>query len=326
MDALPVARKLPPTFHVESDKEGVLAVRADLRETFRAKGFGPGGGGQLHESELHGGRAPLSELRDGDERFVVRHFRHGGLTRWFTGSRYADPSRPFEELVLSEELAAAGIATARVAAARAYRAVSWLPGGLTGWRLDLVTRRIEGVSDLAELLEALRGGEVPAPWRAHVVHAVGRFIGELHRFGLAHADLTPRNVLLAAEALRAPASFDAATPVPLWIIDLDRSKRHVPLSRDAGRENLRRFLRAVLRRNERGRAFLTRGDVGRFLRGYDEALGRSETAWREDWRAIAARELASSRWHRFAWWLETLFGGGADTRDGRAVVREPGSR
>jgi hypothetical protein len=88
------------------------------------------------------------------------------------------------------------------------------------------------------------------------------------------------------------------------------------LSARARRDNLRRLYRFVARREERGRAALTRGDHARFLAAYGRALG-PEADWRADWRAIQRRDRLRAPAHRLGWWLEELFGAGPERRGAR---------
>jgi hypothetical protein len=102
----------------------------------------------------------------------------------------------------------------------------------------------------------------------------------------------------------------------LWIVDLDRSFL-VPELTDAERQtNLRRLLRAILRRESRGSPFLRPPDFARFLRGYDPERAR----WKDDWRAIAAAHGRAKPWHRAGWLLERAFGANPAARDGAARV------
>ena len=203
--------------------------------------------------------------------------------------------------------------TPRVVAARALRA------SVGGWRLDLLSRRVEDAWDGAEWLEALREGRVDLRRRHGVLDAVGEFLGHMHARGLWHADLNPRNVLLARPQ-------DAERP-RLWILDLDRSVLSDALDDGQRWSNLARLLRAVVRREERGRRFLTRADHARFLAGYrrglvgEEPAAEARVGWRRDWRGVADTHGRRSAAHRAFWRLEEALGGGAATRDGRAVVR-----
>jgi len=290
----------PDGYEVVRGRRGVLVVERARRERLERAGFGPDGGEALAASDLSG-RSPLGAIDAGPERWIVRHHHHGGALRILGERLYLDPARPFHELDLSERLRLSGIATPRVVAARAVRDRPF------GWRLALVTVRVEGASEVAVELERVRRGELGARARARLFRLVGAHVGTLHRAGFAHADLTPRNVLLTRE------------PDLAWILDLDRG-RLGGLDDGARRDNLWRLYRSVRRREARGRSFLTRADYRRFLAGYGEALGRA-ASWRADWGAIVARERWRGPLHRLGWFVEEHLGSGPEARDGGAVVR-----
>ena len=109
----------------------------------------------------------------------------------------------------------------------------------------------------------------------------------------------------------------------LWVLDLEGSTIG-PLNTTLRRQNLERFLRAVLRREARGRPFLRRTDAARFFRAYGEALGLSRAATREEWGVAAERATRGPGWrHRIGWVLEERFGD-LEARDGRARVGSNG--
>lgn len=307
MRPFPSLARLPGAFRVERCEGSVLAVLAELQPSLAAVGFTAAGGPELEDSDL-AGRRPMGEIRLGEERFLVRRFHHGGLLRWLTGRRFADPERPFRELLLSAELAARGVPTPQVVAARA-RALRPF-----GWRLEIVTRRVEDVWDAAEVLEALRAGELGLGARRRFFDGLGALVGRLHHLGFLHADLNPRNVLV-------DRGLGGSEEPRFWVLDLDRSGFVPRLDDPARRANLRRLLRAVRRRERRGRAFLGPADALRFLLAYGEVLGRPGWRWREDITAVSAGVQRSERWHRLTWRAEALFGGGPEGRDGRAIVR-----
>lgn len=258
----------------------------------------------LPESDLSG-RAPLGGIEAGSERWIVRRFHHGGWLRWLGESLYLEPARPFAELGLACRLRAQGLPTPRVIAARAVRSRPF------GWRLALVSARVEGVFDAAEALERMRQGSLGFPARRRLLACVGELVGRLHAVGFLHADLHPRNLLLAEDLSAA------------WVLDLDRGRFASPLGRAARRANLRRLYRAVRRREARGRSFLTRGDYLGFLRAYLRGLGpeaRASADWRADWREILRQDRRRAPWHRLGWWLERRLAAGPEARDGRAVV------
>lgn len=303
MNELPILSELPSGYFVEESPRGVLAMHIEVARGFHESGFGPDRDGSFRESDLSG-RSKLLELELDGQRYVVRRFRHGGLLRWLTRSKFLDPERPFRELVVSHTVAQSGIRTPRVVAARARRQ------RLFGWSLDLVMRRVEDSRDVAELLEELRRGEHPPAVRHALFRAAGELIGEMAALGLRHADLNARNLLVENGPL------EDGEPV-LWVIDLDESSFLDGQEHREARAVLRRLYRSVERRELRGKPFLHRTDFARFLRAY----APSDGAWKREWRAVRELHQRTRRVHSIGWYLEKLFGGGPGVRDGKAVVR-----
>jgi len=295
MRTLPVLENLPSSYSIDRVDRGVAAIHESVRDALKQIEWGPLARKALPPSRLQG-RKPLFELETADEVLLVRRFSHGGLLRWATGERFRDPERPFREILLSEHLHAHGIRTARIVAARA-----WAASGATGWFLEVITRRVQGASDLgvllAELQRASATGSAETPGRSRLLFELGRLVARLHRCGFLHADLNPNNVLVEQ------ASLSDEEP-RLWILDLDRSQIQESLTEEQRWRNIGRLFRHVDRREgERGRA-LWRADYRRFFRGY----GLEGQEWKRYWRAIEAAQ-AGNRWHRIGWHLERCFGG-----------------
>jgi hypothetical protein len=288
---------LAPAYEIVRGRRGVLAADPAAREALAAVGFGPDGGECLAPSDLSG-RSPLGSIEVAGERWIVRRFHHGGAFRSLGQRAFPGPTRPFRECLSAQRLAAAGISTPRVVAARAVR-------DTVGWRLALVTVRIEGVADGAQWLERWRAGQLDRTAKRRLTRLWGALVGDLHRVGFEHVDLHPRNLLVSEDLEQ------------VHVIDLDRG-RHGPLDDGARRRNLTRLLRAVRRREARGRAFLSRPDHLRFLRAYGHARG-SDT-WKADWRAVVARQRRTGPWHRLGWLVEERLGSGPEQRDGDARV------
>jgi 3-deoxy-D-manno-octulosonic acid kinase len=286
-----VLATLPAGYLVRRDARGVLAIAADAEAEFARQGFSLAGDERLPASGL-AGREALGELLLGAGRCVVRRFQHGGLRRAFLREHFFEPARPFHELVLAERLRAAGFATPRVLAARALRS------GFA-WRLALVSARAAG-EDAGKLLERWRRGELARGSGRALCAAVGALVGRLHGAGFLHADLHPRNLLVAPDG-------------SLALLDLDKSRFQAALSPALRRTNLRRLYRSVRRRERRGEHFLARGDYLAFLRAYAGACG---TDWRADWRAIERADRLHAPWHRLGWGLERVFGDGPERREG----------
>ena len=96
-----------------------------------------------------GGRGAAWVIRGGEEDWVLRHYRRGGLPARFLADTYIwnglERTRPWREWRLLAELHSRGLPVPRPVAARVQRK------GL-GYRGDLITRRIPAAHSLAELL------------------------------------------------------------------------------------------------------------------------------------------------------------------------------
>ena len=286
----------PPGFVEERQGACRLWVREQDARALAQAGFSATSEPRLESSDL-AGRRPLLELATKGETLLVRRFTHGGLLRWLTGRRFLDPARPFRELRLSEDLRRRGIRTPQIVAARAR------PASVAGWTLELVSRRVESVVDLAQVLERLRKRELVRRRVAPLLVELGRFLRRLHDEGLYHADLQPANLLVNRAALE-------GEDIELWVLDLDRSRLGPPLAISERCTNLARLLRHVLRRSEEQGPSLARTDWVRVLRGYEPQPSSRPELWGGIDEALT-QDLGR---HRAGWWLERRLGRDASRR------------
>ena len=157
------------------------------------------------------------------KRYVLRHYRRGGLAARLSADHYAflgeDNTRPFAEWQMTYSLHRAGLPVPAPIAARYQRA-----GGVT-YTGDLITERLPIVGSLAECLRT--GALSILTWIS-----IGRCIRRFHDLGVCHADLNTHNILLSEEQV--------------YLIDFDRSQlRGTGLWRDANLVRLRRSLEKV---------------------------------------------------------------------------------
>ncbi|MFN0243801.1 MAG: lipopolysaccharide kinase InaA family protein [Planctomycetota bacterium] len=298
MRAPELTLRLPERYVVERSGANLCALHRDAHAALRAAGYGADSARVYAASRLSG-RRPLYEIATPDGVFLLRRFSHGGLLRFLTRARFADPMRPFRELCISAALREAGFHTPEVVAARARA----LTGG--GFELEIVTRRVEHARDLGFVLAAARRGEIDARARRGLCTAVGTLVRRLHDTGFLHADLMPNNLLVE------DAELARATP-RVWLLDLDRTRRVAAASPAERHTNLERFVRFVVRREEKlGRA-LARTDLARFFRSY-EPDGRR---WKDTARAVLALVQRRSGLHRAGGWLEASFAKRRDPREG----------
>ncbi|WP_447956821.1 3-deoxy-D-manno-octulosonic acid kinase [Vreelandella sp. EE7] len=147
------------------------------------------------------GRGSSLFLRVGDEQWVLRPYRRGGLIARLSEKRYlwlgAERTRAFRELRLTAALYDQGLPVPRPIAAGVTRKGA-------SYEAALITRRIPGARALASLLAENTASEA-------LLESVGAMIKRFHLAGLDHVDLNARNILIDAQH----------TP---WLIDLDRCR------------------------------------------------------------------------------------------------------
>jgi 3-deoxy-D-manno-octulosonic acid kinase len=133
-----------------------------------------------------GGRGAVVFVRNGQRRWVLRHYRRGGAVARALGDRYlytgADRTRAFREWRLLRELTALGLPVPRPVAARYRR------HGLF-YTADLLTAELPSRLTLAQALAA-------GPLAAERWGDIGRCIGAFHAHGVRHADLNAHNIVI----------------------------------------------------------------------------------------------------------------------------------
>jgi len=180
----------------------------------------------LERGEIEGqaqGRGRAYFIHSQGRRWVLRHYRRGGLIAGITTDRYLwsseDAARPFAEWQLTYQLHRAGLPVAAPVAARYQR------GGFT-YRGDLITERLVDVESLAQCLRV--GALSILNWIA-----IGRCLRRFHAAGVCHADLNAHNVLLG------PGDT-------VFLIDFDRASLRKPgLWCDGNLVRLRRSLEKI---------------------------------------------------------------------------------
>jgi len=167
------------------------------------------------------GRGKALLLKTGFGPAVLRQYLRGGWAARASRDQYLfsgfERSRPVMEFKILERLSDAGLPVPEPLAAICTRDGAFY----TGW---LMTRRIMDVAPLVDVIESRR--EAPDFWAA-----VGTNIRRFHNFGLIHADLNARNILVG-ESNR------------IYLIDFDRARVRKGDSR-AYSANLRRLHRSL---------------------------------------------------------------------------------
>lgn len=152
---------------------------------------------------------------------VLRQYLRGGWAARVSRDRYRfsgfENSRPVLEFDLLETLSAAGHPVPQPLAAMCVRDGAFY----TAW---LMMRRIMDVTPLADLFESRR--DDPGLWRA-----IGASIRRFHDFGVIHADLNARNILVGESK-------------QIYLIDFDRARIRKSEPR-AYSANLRRLHRSL---------------------------------------------------------------------------------
>jgi len=169
------------------------------------------------------GRGATYFLQSQGRRWVLRHYRRGGLIARFSPDRYLwngeVTARPFAEWQLTYRLHRAGLPVPAPVAAR------YEQQGLT-YSGDIITEHLPESSSLAECLRL--GALSLLNWVA-----IGRCVRRFHDLGVCHADLNAHNVLLG----RADEVF---------LVDFDRgSLRHPGFWCDGNLVRLRRSLEKI---------------------------------------------------------------------------------
>ncbi len=181
-------------------------------------------------------------------RVFVRRASRGGLLGTVLGGLYAGGGRPIQELRAVQAARAAGVSVPEPLAVVARAAGPF-------YRLSLVSREIEGASDLLSLAGTLAPAE-----KRDLLRRVADEMRRLHEAGVYHADLTMKNILVAGDAV--------------YIIDLDKA---LLTGRRDGRldvANLSRLNRSIVKLFGGAGTTITRTDKIRFLLRYLGARDR----------------------------------------------------
>jgi 3-deoxy-D-manno-octulosonic acid kinase len=172
--------------------------------------------------EVRSGRGAAIYVDAPFGRCVLRHYQRGGMVASIMGDRYlwtgGERTRSFVEFHLLAELHGRGLRVPAPVAAR-YRRQG------VHYRADLITRRIEGATNLAELVAT-------DACNADVSACVGATIAEFHAAGAFHADLNAHNVLLVGDVV--------------WLVDFDRGQLRTP-ARVWQLANLARLRRSLIK-------------------------------------------------------------------------------
>ena len=263
---------VPESIRMRVDKQEVLAFVEGAEDAVRTVATDPDG---LPLASARG-RGALRRFEAGAGPVFVREYRKGGILRHVRGRRFRGRLRPLDELVLLRRLLAA-----RVPVPEAIGAV--MTFGVFGWRGFLLTKEVESAVDLEAFLYDPSVLSVVYPREA--LGDAGRAVRRLHDAGVSHADLHPKNLLLAGRTGE------------ILVLDLDRARAYdgaLPEEERLG--NLVRLARSIEKHRRRGMR-VGRREALRFLEGY---AGDAEAAARllARVRTQLGRGLS---WH-VLWW------------------------
>lgn len=177
------------------------------------------------------GRAQVHFIDSGHGRWVLRHYRRGGLIARLVHDRYVwtglARTRAWREWHLLAELHAGGYPVPAPVAARVQR------DGLF-YRADLITALVVDAEPLADALAR-------APLAAASWTALGKTIARFHGAGIHHSDLNARNILWRASEGR------------FFLLDFDGAQRNAaPAKLASGIARLRRSLDKFARKAVEG--------------------------------------------------------------------------
>ncbi len=210
---------------VQATPDGAIVFDADAvaQAAFDPEWFEPGYWRARAAAEsTAGGRGGAVFVAAPFGNCALRHYRRGGMVARVLGDHYlwrgAENTRSFAEFRLLAALRDKALPVPQPVAAR-YRRRG------TTYRADILTRRIENASTLAELLAKDR-------FDAIIAARVGTTIANFHAQGAYHADLNAHNVMLS--------------DVNVWLIDFDRGELRAP-ARAWQQANLARLQRSLIK-------------------------------------------------------------------------------
>jgi 3-deoxy-D-manno-octulosonic acid kinase len=217
---------MPRAEKLSSDGRHLLLAGAERAEHVLAGWFEPARWRQQGAVALEtSGRGEVLIVAQGDEKWVLRHYRRGGLVARFVDDHYLwlgeRRARSFREWRLLRKLHAAGLPVPSPVAAHVYR---------TGiiYTADIITAYLPNTRKLSWFIEQ---GAVPRDcWRR-----IGAMIRAVHDHGVDHPDLTAHNVLIDDAGKSFLVDFDNAELKPpadwrrLGVERFNRSLRKVAL-------------------------------------------------------------------------------------------------
>ena len=154
--------------------------------------------------------------------WVLRHYWRGGLMAKLSDDLYffsgMDYTRSIAELRLLEEMYHLGLPVPKPIAAKVEKVGLW-------YRSDILIEQIDAAKDLHALLSVTN-------MASELWHRLGKLIAKFHNYGVYHADLNIKNILLADEQF--------------YLIDFDRGELRTP-KKCWQQANIKRLHRSFLK-------------------------------------------------------------------------------
>jgi len=194
------------------------------------------------------GRGTAYFVRQGQQQFVIRHYRRGGMVAKLSQDRYLwcgfRRSRAWREWELLAWMRQRDLPVPQPLA------IQLVLHGLS-YSCDIMTRRIEDATTLAERLQ--QAALPQQDWRQ-----LGGVIQRFHAQGIWHADLNARNILLDSHAR-------------FYLIDFDRGRLRKAGARwqAANLARLRRSLEKIRRHSDE--FYFQQSDWTALLAGYQRS-------------------------------------------------------
>ncbi|MEM9207887.1 MAG: 3-deoxy-D-manno-octulosonic acid kinase [Pseudomonadota bacterium] len=189
---------------VERTADGALIYDAKLVPNATEASFAARGWQTVKPVEnvlRSGGRGNTLILGDGQNEFVLRHFRRGGLVGRFVRDAYLwlgeDKTRSFAEWRLLQKMEAMGLPVPKPAIARYIRR------GFS-YTADIITLRVPDIRSLSARL-------VDEESDSGLWQRIGAGLAEFHACGVNHADLNAHNVQIDSTGAVWLLDFDKAT-------------------------------------------------------------------------------------------------------------------
>jgi 3-deoxy-D-manno-octulosonic acid kinase len=283
----------PPGFVLIRDSHTTVVVREDYKAELLLQGLdNPEKLRALcrDSSARYSGRGATPavpiEGRPG-ERMIIKTYRRGGMLRFLVRDLYWGDRRPLNELRVGAAALHAGIPSAAVLAAVAFRVAGPFYCGY------LITRELSGCRDLPSFLNTGSAGSAEEKFRQRrtLLARAARTIRAMHDRGFYHGDLNLKNILIDVQQQT------------IYIIDWDKSQEQENISPAQRSSNMVRCCRSMVKLSRQGLA-LTERDQLFFLASYWGEDKNIEKRLRRDF----ARMRLFLRLRQLRWAIERVLG------------------